>query len=56
MLVNCGRCSEEIDNESAEYCWYCMAYLCGDCWEEIGHCGHEEADRINEEARNESGR
>lgn len=53
MTTNCGRCNKEITREDAEYCWYCMEYLCGECWEEVGHCGHEEAERMNEEARRE---
>jgi len=48
--MKCGRCKKEIDEESAEMCWYCPSWLCYDCWEDHGHCGHPEADKANDEA------
>lgn len=39
---DCGRCDKpQNDNE---VCWYCHDYLCRVCWDEHGHCGHEEAE------------
>jgi len=49
--TNCGRCKKETDNGNEEACWYCIGPLCGDCWEEFGHCGHPEADEANEKAK-----
>ena len=48
--VACNRCYKKIDKEEAEFCWYCYAYLCIECWQEVGHCGHLAADQANEEA------
>ena len=31
-------------------CWYCEAPLRADCWEDTGHCGHPEADALDEAA------
>lgn len=44
----CGRCKRVIRQDHAEICWYCLEDLCYDCWDEYGHCGHPEADKINE--------
>jgi hypothetical protein len=30
------------------YCWWCGKTLCLTCGDEIGHCGHPEADEVNE--------
>lgn len=50
--VTCGRCRIAIpDGVRREMCWLCEADLCGPCWEAVGHCGHPEADRANQEAR-----
>jgi len=49
-LIPCNRCKRLIDKEAAEFCWYCHAYLCIECWREVGHCGHLAADQANEEA------
>jgi hypothetical protein len=32
-------------------CWWCQAWLCEDCWERVGHCGHPEAEAENERCR-----
>lgn len=45
----CGRCRKEIPE--AETCWFCMGDLCAECWELYGHCGHEDADRLNRASR-----
>jgi hypothetical protein len=45
----CGCCGKPVSNP--EYCWYCDAPLCVECWEEKGHCGHPEADEINRQSR-----
>lgn len=48
--VTCGRCKKRI-KDSPQYCWFCGSELCYLCWDVHGHCGHEEANRINEECR-----
>ena len=48
--MTCGRCKNEIPEDEHEYCWYCKGFLCAKCWDEHGHCGHEEATAINEAA------
>ena len=48
----CGRCGKTIPFDEAECCWWCFEYLCPDpCWEKFGHCGHSEADALNERSR-----
>ena len=47
----CGRCQQPIKVAEAEICWYCLRYLCYECWDEFGHCGHPEAEAINDRAR-----
>jgi len=47
----CGRCKKEIPVDEAETCWYCHADLCFECWDEVGHCGHPEAEAINDMGR-----
>lgn len=49
--MKCNRCKKPI--KISEICWYCRGALCGDCWDEYGHCGHKEAEKINEEIRKE---
>lgn len=49
--MKCGRCARETSDPDREFCWFCGGNLCGDCWEEIGHCGRPEADAINQAAR-----
>lgn len=51
MIVHCGRCGKEIERDDAEVCWWCQGDLCVECWETHGHCGHPEAEAINERAR-----
>jgi hypothetical protein len=43
VMVPCGYCGRAVEKAGAERCWHCHSPLCGDCWEEIGHCGHPEA-------------
>ena len=52
-LLDCGRCKgATTEDECAHYgCWWCQAVLCKGCWEAHGHCGHAEAESINEQAR-----
>lgn len=50
-MVRCGRCNLLLRAGAAELCWYCFQYLCRKCWEEYGHCGHVEADRVNAAGR-----
>ena len=51
----CGNCGGKIQSGREEGCWYChVAYLCGDCWSRVGHCGHvmaHEINRLSREAR-----
>lgn len=50
--MTCGRCQKQIESpEDGELCWYCGGDLCYECWDEVGHCGHPEAEAINEKAR-----
>ena len=40
-LDHCGRCSVELDGQrDGEVCYHCHAWLCCECWELVGHCGH----------------
>lgn len=50
-LSYCRRCGRKIAADHAEGCWYCSGDLCGKCWEQYGHCGHPEANAINERMR-----
>lgn len=50
-VVSCGGCGRDMHADVAEYCWYCSGPLCGDCWERVGHCGHAEAYRADENIR-----
>lgn len=43
-IVQCRRCGAYIRERDAELCWWCGDYLCVDCWERFGHCGHASAD------------
>lgn len=53
----CGRCGRVLGGwDEAEMCWWCKGPLCGECWEELGHCGHEEAEQVNERLRELYGR
>jgi hypothetical protein len=45
----CGRCHKHVLD--GEVCWYCGGCLCYDCWHIWGHCGHPEAEEINEQGR-----
>lgn len=44
----CGRCHA---SGADEVCWWCPEFLCVPCWEEVGHCGHPEAEEQNRLAR-----
>ncbi len=49
---HCGRCGVELcDPKKADVCFYCIAPMCHNCWDNHGHCGHPEAVKMNEEAR-----
>jgi hypothetical protein len=48
--VLCARCLGDLPS-SPQLCVACQDYLCLACWEEFGHCGHTEVDRMNEELR-----
>lgn len=47
----CGRCQRPVAKSVAEACWFCSGPLCGECWEQYGHCGHPEAYRIDAKIR-----
>ncbi len=49
--ARCGRCRSLVLWEDVEFCWFCAGYLCYDCWERYGHCGHRRADELNERAK-----
>lgn len=42
----CARCNASV-LDGGEMCWWCEDNLCGECWDAVGHCGHEGADLIN---------
>lgn len=46
--IECA-CGKPADEEP-EYCWFCQAALCWNCWERVGHCGHPDADAINKQS------
>jgi hypothetical protein len=46
MGPGCARCGANLVGDG-EFCWYCEALLCANCWEQIGHCGHLEAEATN---------
>jgi hypothetical protein len=50
-MKKCGRCGKDVVEEEAEICWYCEDELCYACWDDLGHCGHVEADRLNAMAK-----
>ena len=52
-MIRCGFCTREIHEDEAESCWLCGGPLCDLCWDEVGHCGHRDADRIDREIRRE---
>ena len=54
--VLCGRCADHLPGDEWEFCWYCAGRLCKTCWESVGHCGHPEAEKANEESRAMQGR
>ena len=49
--MKCNRCGVAITDDTREMCWYCDADLCYRCWDEIGHCGHEGAEKLTEIGR-----
>jgi len=52
LTTRCGRCGELLAHiPPPDACWYCDDPLCSDCWERFAHCGHPEADEINERSR-----
>lgn len=44
--VNCGKCGFVISESVGECCWFCTGWMCSECWDIYGHCGHKEADLI----------
>ena len=50
-LIICGNCKQDIYEDAQEYCWYCHGPICYACWDDIGHCGHLEAEAINDYAK-----
>lgn len=47
----CTHCLTLILPGHEERCWWCTAPLCVDCWEVLGHCGHQEAEALNASIR-----
>lgn len=47
--ASCGRCGK-TGEPSWESCWFCLTDLCYECWDRVGHCGHEEARAMNRAA------
>lgn len=50
--MNCSRCYRAITEIEREHCSWCCRDLCYDCWDQIGHCGHSEAEYWNHLGRN----
>lgn len=46
-IFKCNRCKKRFADEE-QYCWFCKGILCFECWDEFGHCGHSDADRMNQ--------
>lgn len=44
----CNRHGRAISGEH-EYCWYCHEFLCYECWDFFGDCGHPEVEEFYEE-------
>ena len=49
--MKCGRCDKPLTDDLSEFCWWCLSELCYECWDDVGHCGHSEAEAENERAR-----
>lgn len=45
--AQCGACKTTLKEEDAQVCWFDLKPLCFPCWDAVGHCGHPEADRVN---------
>ena len=56
METTCGRCKKTMtirqyhEQYFVQICWVCQRTLCNNCMDKYGHCGHFEADCINESA------
>jgi hypothetical protein len=46
----CGRCWAIVAGTVTWFCWWCGGALCDGCGDRYGHCGHPEADAVNEAA------
>ena len=51
VVTVCGRCEDMIPDDDWEICWFCEQELCYKCWDDLGHCGHQEAEVENYKAR-----
>lgn len=51
MMPYCGRCQRRIVDGKEEACWFCCSDLCYECWDSVGHCGHEQAEAMNRASR-----
>ena len=49
--VPCGRCKTPVLKRVAEIYWFCSGYLCADCWDKYGHCGHAEAEKFDQQQK-----
>ena len=49
--MKCNRCGKGLAPGEDEACWWCIEPLCFKCWDRVGHCGHPEAEAVNERAR-----
>jgi hypothetical protein len=50
----CSRCKIDLPKDTEEYCWFCDGPLCATCWDDFGHCGHPEAETIDESLKTKS--
>lgn len=46
--MDCPRCDKELTQSDKDFCWYCGAKLCEDCFAAFKHCGHSQAEAISE--------
>ncbi len=45
-MVKCGRCGAQLAKRDAEVCWWRQGWLCVECWDVHGECGHKMVDML----------
>jgi hypothetical protein len=42
----CARCGDNVDRDPVTWsCWFCGGAICNRCGDQVGHCGHPEAEK-----------